>query len=41
MQDETKKLLEQRAEELEYCRNRLVNIIAKCVEGIVIADDEG
>lgn len=40
-QDETKKLLEQRAEELEYCRNRLVNIIAKCVEGIVIADDEG
>ncbi|WP_243371474.1 PAS domain S-box protein [Geotalea sp. SG265] len=28
-------------EELEHCRDRLIHIIARCVEGIVIADQEG
>jgi PAS domain S-box-containing protein len=32
---------DQKTEELEYCRDRLVNIITKCVEGIVIADSDG
>lgn len=28
-------------EELQYCRKRLENIIARCVEGIVVADQSG